>query len=137
MLFRNGTIMKNQRSFLFDLADLLAKEITGIFKYNPELKNEQFYLDLTRLAALQKTISKNNQKVDELFITQVTYVSQYLLSKFQFPCLGTRINIINTEHPKYSVLCTFIGCLLIYHINKYTGTADEFIYALLPEYTIH
>ena len=129
--------MKKNYSFIVDLADLLAQEITEIFKYSPNLKNEQFYLDLIELSSIQKKLSSMNQGFSSLSLEQLAYVSNYLLSKFEFPRLGTMVNILNEEHPKYTLLCIFIGCLIVYRINNIAENPADFLYAMLPRESIH
>lgn len=129
--------MRKNYSFIVDLADMLAEEIAQTFKYSPDLKKHKFYTDLVELSDLQKKLSDIKESFSMLSLEQLAYVSNYLLSKFEFPNIGTQVSIINKEHPKYTLLCVYIGCLIVYRMNNLTQHPADYLVAMVSGEMIH
>lgn len=129
--------MRKNYSFIVDLADMLAEEITETFKYSPDLKKHKFYKDLVELSNLQKKLSDMNESFSMLSLEQLAYVSNYLLSKFEFHRIGVMESIINVEHPKYTLLCIYIGCLIVYRMNELTQHKADYLVAMVSGEVVH
>lgn len=72
-----------------------------------------------------------------LSLEQLAYASNYLLSKFEFHRIGVMESIINVEHPKYSLLCIYIGCFIVYRMNELTQHKADYLVAMVSGEVVH